>query len=49
MTRPIRPSYTPPTVPHPRASDCARGCCWSPYQGLCARNHRCTCHTGGIQ
>lgn len=24
---------------------CKRGCCWVPFEGLCARQHKCGCHT----
>jgi len=23
---------------------CARGCCWTPMAGVCARSHACACH-----
>lgn len=23
---------------------CARGCCWVPMAGVCARNRSCACH-----
>jgi hypothetical protein len=45
MTRPHRPTYTPPTVHRPEVTRCKRTCCWTPY-GHTPR-HDCTCHTGG--
>lgn len=47
MTRPHRPTYTPPTVHRPEVTRCKRTCCFSPY--MCAKDRKCACHTGGTQ
>lgn len=50
---PIRPFVTVPATPPNHAtqrlprdhvSPCARGCCWVPMAGVCARNRSCACH-----
>lgn len=34
----------PTTHPHDYPLTCRRGCCWTPYGSVCARNWACTCH-----
>lgn len=33
----------PATVSH-ETDTCRRGCCWTPYAGVCAQNRWCMCH-----
>lgn len=34
----------PTTYQHEERPQCRRGCCWTPYPGLCPKARHCPCH-----